>query len=176
MSSPCLGTYQDLGHLTPSRLSVYQPIIFPTPLWIPWNVTSVTSLPIFLSSLSMLSCHIAPHKLLNSGSNPESEVSGLLHTIRQTCEWVNTLTRASTSCLWFHITAGPLTRSLILLFVLGLLLLSKSNPHAGTVRAACSKAGKKSRFWGLGPAMDFLLRNPFAKLLSYGKMRAIVRR
>lgn len=117
--------------------------------------------------------HSSP-QATNPGSDPESEVSGLLYTIRQT---LNTLTRASTSCLWFYLTGGPLTRSLILLFVLGLLLLSKSNPHAGTVRAACSKVGKKKRrFWGLGPAMDFLPRNPFAKLLSYGKTRAIVRR
>ena len=63
------------------------------------------------------------------------------------------------------ITTGPLTRSLILLFVFGLLHLSESNSQAGTVRAAL-KLEKRRKFWGLDPVMYFFPRNPFAKLLS----------
>lgn len=87
----------------------------------------------------------------NSGPNLKSDLLGLLHTIRQT---LHTPTLDSTPDLWFHLAAGPLTRSLNP-FTCPLSAHSESNLQARTVSTSCLKLGKKRRFWGLGPGVDF---------------------
>lgn len=133
------------------------------PLWTPMECYFSDIPDNTLIVVIHVSCHIAPHKPLTLEQAQNLISSGLLHTIRQTS---NTPTLNSTSDGWFHFTAGPLTRSLILFLVLGLLALNPTH---------------KLEQWGL-PVQSWERRGfeawvlswisyPFAKLLRYEKTR-----
>lgn len=164
-----LEPYQDLVQLTPPLLSAYQPVCH-------WHLSSPTVDP--------MECHFSnigqhpylPHPCIfshnsppttNYGSNPKSDLSGLLHTIIQTSH-IPTIDSTS------H-------HSWTLDQVTNLFICPWSAPfvwvqHTRWNSEGCLLKLGKRRFWGLSPIIDFSLRNPFAELLSCRKTRAMVRK